>query len=269
MVISSFKRFARLLVSVALVTVLAGSSLQKAIAAHHASSPISSQKLEMLSPLQEGTVAQAPSGEFVVPPLKYAYEALEPYIDAQTMTIHHDKHHAGYVRNLNAAIADYPELEGQSLETLLTHLDSAPEAVRTTLRNNAGGHANHIMFWEAMTPSSQGVPSGAIAQAINDSFGDFATFQTAFNTAGKKRFGSGWAWLVLNGAGELEVTSTGNQDNPLSMGLYPLMGNDVWEHAYYLNYQNRRGDYLDAWWNIIDWDVVNSRYEQAVRALLS
>ena len=165
-------------------------------------------------------------------------------------------------------VGDRPFPIPQSLETLLPHLDSAPEVIQTTLRNNAGGHANHSMFWEGMTPEGQGVPSGAIAQAIDASFGDFATFQEAFNTAGKKRFGSGWAWLSMNGEGKLEVVSTDNQDNPLMMGLYPLLGNDVWEHAYYLNYQNRRGDYLTAWWNVINWDVVNSRYEQAVGALL-
>ena len=214
--------------------------------------------------LSSAQTAQSPNGEFVLPPLTYDYDALEPYVDAQTMTIHHDRHHAGYVKNLNAAIADYPDLQGQSVEALLQDLDNIPEAIRTTVRNNGGGHANHTMFWESMTPDGKGEPSGAIAQAINSEFGDFASLQDAFNTAGKKQFGSGWAWLVLNSAGELEVTSTANQDNPISSGSQPLLGNDVWEHAYYLNYQNKRGDYLNAWWNTVNWDVVNERYEGAI-----
>ena len=216
------------------------------------------------SALLASTQAQAPSGEFVLPPLSYDYDALEPYVDAQTMTIHHDRHHAGYVKNLNGAIADYPALKGKSVEALLQDLDSIPEAIRTTVRNNGGGHANHTMFWESMTPDGKGEPSGAIADAINSQFGNFTALQNAFNTAGKKQFGSGWAWLVLNSAGELEVTSTANQDNPISSGSQPLLGNDVWEHAYYLNYQNKRGDYLDAWWNTVNWDVVNQRYEGAI-----
>jgi len=207
------------------------------------------------------------TAEFVLPPLPYAYDALAPCIDEQTMMLHHDKHHAGYVSNLNAAIADYPELAGQSVETLISTLDSLPADVQTTIRNNGGGHANHTMFWENMTPDAPGVPSGAIAQAIDSTFGDFSTFQDEFNTAGKTQFGSGWAWLVLNEAGELEVISTANQDSPLMEGYQPLLGNDVWEHAYYLNYQNRRGDYLDAWWNVVNWEAVNSRYEQAISAV--
>ncbi|MEL6778216.1 MAG: superoxide dismutase [Cyanobacteria bacterium J06597_16] len=214
---------------------------------------------------------QAESGEFVLPPLAYGYDALAPYVDEQTMRLHHDKHHAGYVKNLNGAIADYPELKGQSLASLLLNLEAVPEAIRGTVRNNGGGHANHSMFWETMKPSGtangQAVPNGVVAQAITESFGDFSTFQEAFNTAGKQRFGSGWAWLVMTADGKLAVMSTANQDNPLSSGLYPLMGNDVWEHAYYLTYQNRRSDYLDAWWNLIDWDVINRRYEQALAVL--
>ena len=212
------------------------------------------------------TIAQAPTEEFTLPPLPYDYSALEPYIDEQTMTIHHDRHHAGYVKNLNSAIANYPDLQGQSVESLLQNLDTLPEDIRTTVRNNGGGHANHTMFWESMTPDAPGEPSGAIAEAINDQFGDFATFQEAFNTAGKTQFGSGWAWLVLNPEGNLEITSTANQDSPILSGNQPLLGNDVWEHAYYLNYQNKRGDYLDAWWNTVNWDVVNERYEGAIAA---
>jgi len=210
------------------------------------------------------TPAQQSTEQFSLPPLPYAYDALEPFIDATTMTTHHDKHHAGYVRNLNAAIADYPELQGQPLESLLTSLEAIPEEIRGTVRNNGGGHANHTMFWETMTPMGGGVPGGAIAEAITDSFGSFEAFQEAFNNAGKKQFGSGWAWLVLNSDGKLAVMSTANQDSPLSTGSIPLMGNDVWEHAYYLMYQNRRGDYLDAWWNLVDWNVVNQRYERSL-----
>ena len=209
---------------------------------------------------------QAPSGEFVLPPLAYDYDVLEPYIDQQTMMLHHDKHHASYVENLNAAIADYPELQGQSVEALLQNLETIPEDIRTTVRNNGGGHANHTLFWETMTPGGQSVPTGAIASAIDAQFGDFATFQEAFNTAGKKQFGSGWVWLVLNPASELEVISTANQDSPISAGSQPILGNDVWEHAYYLSYQNKRGDYLEAWWNTVNWDVVNARYERAIAA---
>ena len=208
-------------------------------------------------------IAQA-SSEFTLPPLPYAYDALSEYIDAETMRLHHDKHHAGYVENLNEAIASHPELSGRSIEELLSNLDTIPEDISTTVRNSGGGHANHTMFWAIMTPNSTGEPTGAIAQAINERFGDFATFQQQFNEAGKSQFGSGWAWLVLNGDGELEVTNTANQDSPISNGNYPIMGNDVWEHAYYLKYQNKRADYLDAWWNIVNWDEVNRRFELAM-----
>jgi Fe-Mn family superoxide dismutase len=212
-------------------------------------------------------VAQAEAGEFVLPPLPYAYDALAPYIDSETMTFHHDKHHAGYVRGLNGAIAKHPELQGKSVEALLRDLDNLPEDIRATVRNSGGGHANHTMFWEIMTPDGQGEPTGPISEAIDDTFGDFTTFQQEFNTAGKRRFGSGWAWLVLTQDGTLEVTSTANQDSPFLDGNYPIMGNDVWEHAYYLNYQNRRGDYLDAWWNLVNWQEVNQRFEQAQDSL--
>ena len=214
----------------------------------------------------ENTVAQNETGEFVLPPLPYDYNALEDYIDSQTMTVHHDKHHAGYVKNLNTAIAKHPELKGQSVEDLLRNLDQVPEDIRTAVRNNGGGHVNHTMFWEIMTPNSPGKPTGALAEAINSTFGDFTSFQAAFNTAGKQRFGSGWVWLILNSQGELKISSTPNQDSPFLAGNYPIMGNDVWEHAYYLKYQNRRGDYLDAWWNIINWDEVNQRFEAAQKA---
>ena len=211
----------------------------------------------------KSTIAQASSPEFTLPPLPYEYDALSAYIDRATMTIHHDKHHAGYVENLNEAIALHPELEGKSVEELLTGLDTVPEDIRTTIRNNGGGHANHTMFWSIMTPNSPAEPQGEIAEAIATTFGDFATFQDEFNTAGKNQFGSGWAWLVLNRDGSLEVTSTANQDSPLINDQYPVMGNDVWEHAYYLKYQNKRADYLDAWWNVVNWDEVNNRYQAA------
>ena len=214
-------------------------------------------------------IAQAETGEFVLPPLPYAYDSLDPYIDSETMTFHHDKHHAGYVRNLNGAISKHPELKGKSVEALLRDLDNLPEDIRSTVRNSGGGHANHTMFWEIMTHVRQWQPTGPIAEAINDTFGDFETFREEFNTAGKKRFGSGWVWLVLTKDGTLEVTSTANQDSPFLDGNYPIMGNDVWEHAYYLNYQNRRGNYLNAWWNVVNWEAVNARFELAQDSLTS
>ncbi len=199
---------------------------------------------------------------FEVPALPYAYEALEPHIDSQTMHLHHDKHHQAYVTNLNAALEKAPELQGTSAEDILRNLNSVPEAVRTAVRNNGGGHVNHSMFWAIMGPNAGGPPTGAIADAIKSTFGDFAQFQEKFNDAGLKQFGSGWAWLVL-GNGGLQVISTPNQDSPLSQGLHPIMGNDVWEHAYYLKYQNRRAEYLKAWWNVVNWAEVNKRYESA------
>jgi superoxide dismutase, Fe-Mn family len=211
-------------------------------------------------------IAQAQPEEFVLPPLPYAYDALDTYIDSQTMMLHHDKHHATYVKNLNEAIAKHPELKGKSVETLLKELDSIPEDIRTTVRNNGGGHANHTMFWQIMTPKSSGQPKGKLAEAITSSFGDFAAFKEAFNSAGADQFGSGWAWLVLTPQKTLEVISTANQDSPLLEGNYPVMGNDVWEHAYYLKYQNQRADYLSAWWNVVNWDEVGRRYEQALSA---
>jgi Fe-Mn family superoxide dismutase len=208
-------------------------------------------------------IAQASTGEFTLPPLPYSYDALDEYIDTETMTLHHDKHHAKYVKNLNEAIALYPDLQGQSVEDLLLNLDTLPEDIMTTVQNNGGGHANHTMFWSIMTPDSNGKPTGEIATAIDSAFGDFATFQTEFNDAGKKRFGSGWAWLVMNDQKELEVTSTANQDSPLMENQYPIMGNDVWEHAYYLKYRNQREDYLNSWWNVVNWDEVNNRFKAA------
>lgn len=198
-----------------------------------------------------------------LPALPYDYSALEPHIDEQTMRIHHDKHHGGYVNNLNKALESAPNLQSKTAEELLSNLSSVPESIRVAVINNGGGHYNHSMFWQIMAPNAGGEPGGALADAIKAAFGDFKAFQGKLNAAGAGRFGSGWAWLVLNKNGQLEVMSTPNQDNPLSSGLKPIMGVDVWEHAYYLKYQNRRGDYLNAWWNVVNWAEVAKRYEKA------
>jgi superoxide dismutase, Fe-Mn family len=199
---------------------------------------------------------------FTLPPLTYAYNALEPHIDATTMKFHHDKHHAAYVKNLNAAIAKYPQLQSKTIEQLLTSLSTLPKDIQTTVRNNGGGHYNHTMYWRIMGPKGGGAPTGAIATAIQSQYGSFDAFKTQFNEAGTKLFGSGWVWLV-NEKNKLRIITTPNQDSPISQGLYPIMGNDVWEHAYYLKYQNRRPDFLAAWWNVINWTEVNSRFAQA------
>lgn len=200
-----------------------------------------------------------------LPPLPYGYDALEPYIDAQTMTLHHDKHHAAYVNNLNAALEKHPELGSKSAEELLRDLNAVPEDIRTTVRNNGGGHVNHTMFWEIMGPNQGGEPTGKLAETIKQTFGDFENFKKQFVDAGTKQFGSGWVWLVRSRDGKLQVTSTPNQDNPMSQGLFPVMGNDVWEHAYYLKYQNRRPEYLNAWWNVVNWDAIAKRFDSAKR----
>ncbi len=199
---------------------------------------------------------------FELPPLPYDYNALEPYIDTQTMQLHHDKHHAAYVNNLNAALKDNSQFSSMSVDDLMRHIKDVPENIRTAVQNNGGGHSNHSMFWQIMKPNGGGQPSGALANAINSTFGSFDAFKTQFNDAGAKRFGSGWAWLVLDQSGKLSVISSANQDSPLMNGLYPVMGNDVWEHAYYLKYQNRRPDYLNAWWNVVNWDEIAKRYSQ-------
>ena len=195
-----------------------------------------------------------------VPALRYDYAALEPYIDTQTMHLHHDKHHQAYVTSLNAAIEKAPELAKLNAEELIKGLENVPEAVRSAVRNQGGGHVNHSMFWTIMGPKSGGEPTGAIAAAIKETFGDFASFKAKFNDAGLKQFGSGWAWLVRDQAGKLHIMSTPNQDSPLSQGFYPVLGNDVWEHAYYLKYQNRRADYLKAWWSVVNWDAIAKSY---------
>ncbi len=198
---------------------------------------------------------------FELPPLPYDYNALEPYIDTQTMQLHHDKHHAAYVTNLNNALGNH-EFASLSVDDVLRRINEVPENIRTAVRNNGGGHSNHTMFWQIMKPNGGGEPTGALANAIQSTFGSFDAFKAAFNDAGVKRFGSGWAWLVLDRSGKLQVISTANQDSPLMDGLYPVMGNDVWEHAYYLKYQNRRPDYLNAWWNVVNWDEIARRYSQ-------
>ena len=201
--------------------------------------------------------------EYTLPPLPYPSNALEPHIDAQTMEIHHDKHHNTYVTKLNDALKDQAGQQGKSIEELISNLDALPESVRGAVRNNGGGHANHSLFWTIMKPGGGGAPTGAVAQAINDAFGSFDAFKDEFSKAAAGRFGSGWAWLVVKG-GKLAVTSTPNQDNPLMDGSgTPILGLDVWEHAYYLKYQNKRPDYISAWWNTINWDEVDRRYQAA------
>ena len=195
-----------------------------------------------------------------VPPLPYAYNALEPHIDEQTMRIHHDKHHAAYVNNLNAALEKAPELQSKSVDDLVRGINTVPEEIRTAVRNNGGGHANHTMFWEIMGPGKGGTPSGPLADAITSSFGSFDSFKEQFAKAAVGRFGSGWAWLIDAG-GKLAIESTANQDNPMMEGRRPIMGVDVWEHAYYLKYQNRRPDYIGAWWNVVNWDAVAKRFK--------
>ena len=200
---------------------------------------------------------------FELPALPYAEDALEPYIDARTMNIHHTKHHNAYVTNLNKALEGHAELADKSLTELLTNLDSLPEAIRAAVRNNGGGHANHTLFWEIMAPSAGGEPTGALAEAITSTFGSFDAFKETFAKAAATRFGSGWAWLVAHPDGSLEVTSTPNQDTPVMDGKQPILGLDVWEHAYYLHYQNRRPDYVSAWWNVVNWTKVNELYTAA------
>jgi len=199
-----------------------------------------------------------------LPPLPYDEDALAEVIDAETMRLHHDKHHAAYVNNLNGALEDYPQLRRLSLEQLLQDLDRVPAAVRTTVRNNGGGHYNHSMFWQIMSPEGGGQPSGPLAKEIQQTFGSFDAFQKQFNEAGAQRFGSGWVWLVRNRDGKLAITSTPNQDSPIMVGSYPILGNDVWEHAYYLKYRNRRADYLENWWQVVNWPEVSRRYQASL-----
>ena len=203
---------------------------------------------------------------FELPPLPYDYSALEPTIDAATMKLHHDMHHAAYVKNLNAALEKHPNLQSKSAEDLIRDPNALPEDIRGAVRNNGGGHVNHSMFWKIMKPKAGGTPGGKIGDAIKKAFGDFENLKQKFNDAGTKQFGSGWVWLVKNKNGELQIVTTPNQDNPMSQGLFPIMGNDVWEHAYYLKYNNRRPEYLAAWWNLVNWEEVEKRFEQSAKA---
>ena len=200
---------------------------------------------------------------YTLAPLPYDYAALEPFIDVETMHLHHDKHHQAYVNNLNAALEKYPELAAKSVENLIADLNAVPEAIRGAVRNNGGGHANHTIFWTLMgpvgTPGVGGAPTGAIADQIAKDFGDFEAFKKTFNETTAKQFGSGWGWLTFED-GKLKISTTPNQDSPLNQGIKPILGNDVWEHAYYLKYQNKRPDYLAAWWNVVNWNEVNKRF---------
>jgi Fe-Mn family superoxide dismutase len=202
---------------------------------------------------------------FTLPDLPYPADSLEPHIDARTMEIHHGKHHAAYVANLNKAIEGHADLAAKSIDDLMRELAKVPEAIRTPVRNNGGGHANHSLFWKLMKKGGGGAPKGELASAIDKKFGGFEKFQEQFANAGVTRFGSGWAWLSVDGKKELQLSSSANQDTPLSDGVSPVLGLDVWEHAYYLNYQNRRPDYIKAWWNVVDWDAVAARYAAALK----
>ena len=208
--------------------------------------------------MKETATMQIAKIGYELPPLTFAYEALEPVIDRETMHVHHDKHHQAYLNNLLAALDKHPELKQKSPEDLLRDLNGVPEDIRTAVRNNGGGHVHHSIFWTLMKPQGGGEPTGKIAALIQQ-FGGFEAFKTKFNDAGLKHFGSGWVWLVRTPAGENKIVTTPNQDSPLSQGCYPIMVNDVWEHAYYLKYQNRRADYLQAWWNVVNWDEINRR----------
>jgi Fe-Mn family superoxide dismutase len=202
---------------------------------------------------------------YELPPLPYAYEALEPFIDQETLHVHHDKHHQAYLNNLIAALDKHPELKQKSPEALLLDLSSVPEDIRTAVRNNGGGHVHHSMYWTMMKPGGGGEPAGKIAEIIGE-FGGFEAFKSKFNDAGLKHFGSGWVWLVRSKAGKHEILTTPNQDSPLTQGFYPILVNDVWEHAYYLKYQNRRAEYLQAFWNVVNWEEINRRIQAGPRA---
>jgi Fe-Mn family superoxide dismutase len=227
---------------------------------------LSSQAQTPSAPAAAPSPGPDPTGPHTLPPLPYAPAALEPHIDALTMTIHHDKHHAAYVKNLNKALVGQPDsLVKKSSEDLVRDLASVPESIRTVVRNNAGGHVNHTLFWESLSPKGGGTPTGDLAKAIDKSFGSFADFQKKFSESATKVFGSGWVWLSLNAKKELVVESTPNQDSPLSGGNTPLLGLDVWEHAYYLKHQNVRADYIAAWWNVVNWSFVAGRYDRVVK----
>jgi Fe-Mn family superoxide dismutase len=201
------------------------------------------------------------NGPFKLPPLPYSYDALEPYIDARTMEIHHNKHHAAYVENLNKAVSKYPELQNKTIEELLMNLNTIPEDIREAVRNNGGGHYNHSFFWTIMGKEKSKEPKGKLKEDINKTYGSFENFKSQFKDSALKRFGSGWAWLIKDKDGNLKIISTPNQDSPIMEGIKPILGLDVWEHAYYLKYQNKRGDYIDAWWNVVNWEEVEKNYK--------
>jgi Fe-Mn family superoxide dismutase len=217
----------------------------------------------VLSPMTTFAADEAKADGFTLPKLPYEYDALEPYIDAETMKIHHDLHHQAYITNLNAALKGHPNLQKKSIIELLDGWRNIPENIRTVVRNNGGGHANHSMFWKIMTKGGGGKPDGELAKAIDESFESFDKFQALLSDRAVKQFGSGWAWLIVGKDKPLEVSSTPNQDSPLLLRKYPIMGIDVWEHAYYLKYQNRRPEYIEAWWNVINWDQVTENYAHA------
>lgn len=217
----------------------------------------SALRLRAAAPEQAATAA---TGPFVLPPLPYAYDALEPYIDAETMHLHHDKHHASYVANLNAAVAGHPELEKMTVEQMVTRVDAMPESIRTAVRNQGGGHANHSFFWQILSKQGGVAPSGRLASDVNAKFGSYAALQEQFAKAAASVFGSGWAWLTLSHQGVLAIETTANQDSPLSRGVTPIVGLDVWEHAYYLKYQNRRPEYVAAFFHLVNWDSVSGKY---------
>ncbi len=225
-----------------------------------------SRQFSMVATLISGSVisaAAAAADPYTVPDLPYAFDALEPHIDAQTMQIHHDKHHAAYVKNLNDALVGLDAISAQPIEDVLKNIDQVPEAKRQAVINNGGGHANHSLFWQLLSPDGGGEPEGALGEAIAAAFGSFDAFKEKFETAAKTRFGSGWAWLVVDDQGKLQVISTANQDSPLMQGQTPVLGLDVWEHAYYLKYQNRRPDYVSAWWNVVNWKKAGELYDAA------
>lgn len=236
--------------------------LRTAFAAPLAATLLTKTSLAAVGQTTTTQTAAAASTPFTLPPLQYDYAALEPHIDKMTMMLHHDKHHQAFVTNLNAAAAKNPSL-AKSPEDLIRNLGALPQDIRTMVQNNGGGHVNHTMFWRIMKPGGGGEPTGAIADVIKTNFTSFANFKEKFNDAGTKRFGSGWVWLVRNPQGKFELTTTANQDNPLMQNMYPVMGNDVWEHAYYLKYNNRRAEYLSAWWNTVNWDEINARLRAA------
>lgn len=255
-----FRLFSLLLLGVTVLILLV------ACQAPSSSPPSASPKTELSQ--AQASPAASPNAELIatpaeLPPLPYDYGALEPYIDTETMRIHHDKHHQAYVDKLNQVLQQQPEFQGKSVEALLRDLNSLPEEIRATVRNQGGGHLNHTLFWKSMAPNAGGNPTGTLAEAINSTFGSFNNFKQQFKQAGLDRFGSGWVWLVRNPQGQLQITTTPNQDSPISDGLYPIIGNDVWEHAYYLKYQNRRPDYLDNWWNVVNWAEAEQRFTQS------